>query len=576
MSSVTLMARLGADSTGSPPDQRVRPGPRSGSEALQTGHARLFLVSGMMASIFIVIAVRLLVLVAPDGPIISANNLASALPVQSRAEITDRNGILLATSLSVATLYANPQALLDVDKAADSLAPYLPNLSKQQLVKRLSNLEKKNVWLRRKLTPRQQAKIHELGIPGVDFEYEDKRLYPHGPLFAHVIGHVNIDNDGQAGLEKGLNNFLQTQSEPIQTSLDLRIQHILKGELLSAIQNFQAIGAAGTVMDVKTGEILSMVSLPDFDPNRVPQSPEDARFFNRSTLGIYEPGSTLKIMTIAMALEYGTATLEKKFDATKPLRIAKFTINDTYAENRWLSVPEIFIHSSNIGAARIAMDIGPERQKSFLKRIGLLEKPTTEIEEVGTPMFPTLWGEVRTMTVSYGHGVAVSQLQLAGAFAAIVNGGLKVKPTFVANKTSQETERVLSRENSQILSNLLRLNVLEGTGKQADVPGFMVGGKTGTAEKAVAGGYDTESVITSFVAAFPMDSPRYLVLVMLDEPKGTEQTHGFAYAGWNAAPTVAKVISRIGPLLGVLPGNDSKDENANALLVSLREGEVGG
>lgn len=575
MSSVPLVARLGADPTGSPPDRRVRVGPRSGHKALETGHARLVVVALVLAAGFLIIAARLLVLAAPDGAGARTGGPGlGPVAVRERAEIEDRNGVILATNLTVASLYADPGAVLDAAAAAEALAPLLPGTSRGALLARLTS-DRSFVWLNRHLTPRAQAAIHNLGIPGIGFRSEQRRVYPHGALAAHAVGFTDVDNQGLAGIEQGLDAELRGRTGPLRLSLDIRVQHVLRDELADAIKTFRAIGAAGTVMDIATGEILALVSLPDFDPNRVAESSADARF-NRATLGIYEPGSTFKILTMAMALELGTATLDQKFDATAPLRVARFTIRDDHPENRWLSVPEIFVYSSNVGAARMALDVGPERQRAFLDRMGLLERPGFELAEAGTPLFPNRWGEVSTITVAYGHGIAVSQLQLAGAFAAVVNGGTAVSPTLVAREDATPGLRLLSQETSDALCALLRLNVLEGTGKLADAPGFMVGGKTGTAEKAVAGGYDPDALLSLFVAAFPMNAPRYAVLVMLDEPKGTEATKGYATAGWTVAPMTARIVSRIGPLLGVAPVADAEPEAADALLVSLRGRRAGG
>ena len=386
-----------------------------------------------------------------------------------------------------------------------------------------------------------------------------------------TVGFTDRDNQGIAGIEQGRDAELRERDGPLRLSLDIRVQYAVREELADAMKTFQAIGAAGTVMEVATGEILALVSLPDFDPNRVPQSSANARF-NRATLGIYEPGSTFKILTTAMALEYGTATLEQKFDATVPLRVARYTIRDHHPENRWLSVPEIFVYSSNVGAARMALAVGPERQRAFLDSMGLLRRPGIELAEAGAPLFPKRWNDVSTITIAYGHGIAVSQLQLASAFAAVVNGGTRITPSLLARDDAPPApgERLLSPETSEALRVLLRLNVLKGTGRQADAEGFEVGGKTGTAEKAIAGGYDPNALVSSFVAAFPMDAPRYAVLVMLEEPKGTDATQGYATAGWTAAPAASAIVARVAPLLGVAPVKRTESKTADALMVSLR------
>ena len=570
-----IMARLGAGPTGSPPNRRARVGhslgrarARSGVEALRTGHARLIFVAVLFAAGFALLGARLVDLAMERGPARNASAEASAAAIP-RAEIVDRNGVVLASNLSVASLYANPRAVLDAAAAADALAAALPELSRGQLLERLS-ADRSFVWLRRHLSPRQQAAVHALGIPGIGFREEQRRVYPLGSLAPHVVGYADIDNHGLAGIEKSLDDALAVPgAAPVRLSLDVRAQHILRDELAAALETFGAAGAAGLVMDVRTGEILALVSLPDFDPNLVANSQAEARF-NRATLGVYEPGSTLKILTMAMALDYGTATLEDRFDATQPLRIARFTIGDSHARDRWLTVPEIFVYSSNVGAARMALEIGPERQRAFFERMGLLARPAIELAEVGAPMIPAAWGEVSAVTISYGHGIALSPLQLTGVVAALVNGGHAVSPTLLRAESAPLGANVVSSETSDALRALLRLNVLEGTGALADAAGYVVGGKTGTAEKARDGGYASDAVVSSFLGAFPMDAPRYAVFVMLDEPRGTADTQGFAAAGWTVAPVVAQVVARLAPLLGIAP-RDAGDKGtaAGALFISL-------
>ncbi|MBT3401821.1 MAG: penicillin-binding protein 2 [Rhodospirillaceae bacterium] len=390
-------------------------------------------------------------------------------------------------------------------------------------------------------------------------------------LAAHVVGFTGIDHEGLAGIEKGLDESLVAGND-VALSIDIRVQHALRAELMASVEEFQAIGAAAIVMDAHSGEILGMVSLPDFDPGAMKQVAAD-RLFNRATLGVYEMGSTFKAFTTAAALESGTANLNDTYDASKPLRVARFTINDDHAKNRWLSVAEIFQYSSNIGSARMALDMGTERQQQFLKSLGLLDRPSLEIPEVGAPMVPRPWREISTMTIAYGHGIAVSPLQMVRAYGVVVNGGHDVTPTLLARSAADRAapKRILSEHTSQTMRALLGLVVDEGTGRQAQAEGYLVGGKTGTAEKAGAGGYRRKALLSSFVAAFPINDPRYVVFVALDEPQGTERTFNFASAGWTAAPTASRVVSRIAPLLGVAP-TTTKSAPAESLLVSVRKG----
>ncbi len=521
--------------------------------ALKKSQARLTAVAGIFAIGFLVLAGRVV-----DLTLVRIPELFAAPPVVTalafRPDITDRNGILLATSLKGVSLYANPRDIPNPKQAARHLAAIIPGLDQAATVARLSS-EKSFVWLERHLGPRQQDAINRLGIPGLNFEPTVKRIYPQGRHAAHVIGYVGIDSEGLGGIEKTLDyEGRQDETRAQVLSIDLRVQNALREELIWAVAEFRAIGAAGVVMDVATGEILALVSLPDFDPNRIDQSINDQRF-NRATLAVYEMGSTFKTFTTANALEIGTVNLKSGYDASEPIRVARFIIRDDHAKNRWLSVPEILVYSSNIGAAKMALDIGSERQRKFLGDLGLLRAAEIELPEVGSPLSPTPWREINTMTIAFGHGVAVSPVQLANAFATIINGGVHHVPTLFKRVPGARTpgKRVLSEHVSADMRHLLRRIVVEGTGKKAAAPGYVVGGKTGTAEKAKAGGYNRKALIASFVGAFPMNDPRYVVLALLDEPKGNESTFNFASAGWTAAPTVGRIISRIAPILAVKP-----------------------
>ena len=367
----------------------------------------------------------------------------------------------------------------------------------------------------------------------------------------------------------------------------MRVQNILRQELMTAIEEFRAIGAAGLVLDARTGELLAMVSLPDFNPNNPGLASADSRF-NRVTQGVYEMGSTFKLFTAAMALDSGTTTLNGGYDASKPIRVARHTIRDYRAKNRWLSVPEILVHSSNIGAAEMALDVGGQLQRIYLEQLGLLEPATIELPEVGVPLVPspTQWRDVHTMTIGFGHGISVSPLQLASGVAAVVNTGVFRRPTVIRREGPDESgsdergpgedgaeeaepdgdgRRVISPETSRTMCALMRLIVLSGTGRNADVPGLRIGGKTGTAEKIVGGRYSRNARISSFIGAFPIDAPRYVVLAMIDEPQGNASTHFYATGGWVAAPVIRSVSQRIAPLLGVEPkpldGDDEAPQN---------------
>lgn len=525
--------------------------------SIEVGRARLVAVGAVFALCFFVLAGRLVDLTLIRQ---SPNRGAGEAPIASlsRGDIVDRNGVLLATNLRTASLFANPRKILETKEAVAGVLGVLPNVDADALRKKLTS-KRQFVWVKRNLSPRQQDAINRIGIPGLGFVEEPKRVYPQGKLASHIIGYTDVDNKGLAGVEKTFDERLAgNDGEPVALSLDVRVQHVLGEELQRGSTEFSAIGAAGIVLDVRTGEVIGMTSLPDFDPNQISESTAEQRF-SRATLGVYEMGSTLKTFTLAAALETGTVRMQDGYDATKPIRVGRFVIRDDHGKGRWLSVQEIFIYSSNIGAAKMAMDIGAERQQEFLGRLGLLTAPDIELPEVGAPMLPTPWRDVSTMTVAFGHGIAISPLQLASGVAALVNGGLKTRPTLARHEEGDEvkSERVVSPRTSAQMRRLLRLVVESGTGTKAATDGYLVGGKTGTAEKAGVGGYQRKALISSFVGVFPISEPRYVVLVMLDEPKGNKSTFNFASGGWTAAPIVSRVISRIGPLLGVEPEDRS-------------------
>jgi cell division protein FtsI (penicillin-binding protein 3) len=531
----------------------------------RTGRARLGLAALMFGLAYSVIGARIVTFAmqAPEGP---AYAMGGDLAVSAvRPDITDRNGLILATDVKTSSLFAEPRRIIDVDEAIELLTSVLPDLDTEALRMRLST-DKGFVWIKREITPKQQAEIHSLGLPGIGFRRENRRVYPLGRVAAHVIGHVNIDNRGIAGIEKhlddkgladlhGMGFAFDRAQEPVALSLDLRIQHVVRDELAAAMEKFKAKAAAGVVIDIHTGEVIAMASLPDYDPNQ-PATALDPEAINRMVTGVYEMGSTFKTFTVAMGLDYGTATMEKRYDAANALRVGRFTIDDYRGKNRALSVPEVFIYSSNIGTARMAMEVGIERHQAFLKRFGLLERIQTELPEYGDPKFPKVWKQLNQMTISFGHGISVTPLQMAAASAALVNGGQMIPPTFL--KRSSEEARaiatpVLQPRTSEQVRYLMRLNVQKGTATKAEREGYAIGGKTGTAEKVDGGRYAKDKRLTSFLGAFPMDAPRYAILVMLDEPQGLTETHGYATAGWNAAPTSGNIVARIAPMLGVLP-----------------------
>ena len=521
---------------------------------VETARTRLVIGGILFAAGFLVIAGRLVELgvvrhlAAPDPTPIAAAEPARLL---QRADIVDRNGVLLATNLTTASLFAVPRRVRDPDNTARRLAAILPDLDAAETAKRLRS-SRGFVWLKRNLTPRQQFQVNRLGMLGLDFVREQRRVYPHGVLTAHVVGFTGIDNDGLAGVEKSLDAELRDAPAPLRLSLDIRVQQILRAALADQIVRFDAIGGGGIVLDANTGEVVALVSLPDFDANQAGTAADYARF-NRVTLGVYELGSIFKVFNHALALESGIVNLDSGYDTTEPLRVARFTISDFHGEKRWLTVPEIFIHSSNIGSAKMAADIGGPAQRAFLSELGLLARTGIELAERGQPIGPAPWRDINTMTIAYGHGIAVTPLHAAAAVGAIVNGGRRQTPTLLMRRASAAGARIVSQRTSEIMRALMRLVVAEGTGGQAAAPGYLVGGKTGTAEKQADGRYQRDALISSFVGVFPIDAPRYVVLAMLDEPQGTAESFGFATGGWTAAPVVSRVITRMAPLLGIAP-----------------------
>lgn len=541
------------------------------AKSVEVSHNRLFVIMILFAIAFMVVGLRVLDVAVISGESTSVSDLegdAASEPIYRRSDIVDRNGIILATSLETASVYANPKIMLDKQQAAQKLASVFKDLNVNEL-KAKFNIDKNFVWIKRNLTPSEQYKVNALGIPGVYFRAEEKRIYPHKNLFSHSLGFVNIDSHGISGLEKQFDKYLTkkisvddkyNEEMPLKLSLDVRVQNIMRESLLESINTFKAKGGSGIVMDVTSGEILAMVSLPDFDPNQ-PSSAKPDDIFNRVTYGVYEMGSTFKIFNTAMALDNGTISMKDSYDVASPIKIGGFSINDYHPKAPTLTVPEIFMYSSNIGSAKIALDAGASVQKSFLKKLGLLDEITLEIPEKGKPLFPSAWSKISSMTISYGHGIAVSAMHVASATAALINGGIFYPATLLKKEDSDiYGKRIVNIKTSDNMRKLLRLTVQHGTGEKADVANYLVGGKTGSADKVVVGGYNRHAIISSFIGAFPMNKPKYVVYAMIDEPTGNKSTGGFATGGMIAAPVVNKVISRIGPMLNVMPVDVNKYE----------------
>jgi cell division protein FtsI (penicillin-binding protein 3) len=487
----------------------------------------------------------------------------------ARPDILDRNGEVLATDVKAASLFGEPKRLIDVDEAVELLTAVMPDLDAKEVRERLGNRKRGFAWLKREIGAKQQQEIYRLGLPGIGFLNENKRTYPNGAEVAHLIGLVNVDNQGIAGIEKWLDGNglaalhaagLATDrlQEPVQLAVDLRVQHAVRDELIAARDKFKAKAVAGVVTDVRTGEILAMVSVPDFDPNN-PKEANDPTRINRLTTGVFEMGSTFKALTIAMGLDSGKYNLNSMLDARASLRYGKFNISDYHAQRRVLSLSEVFTYSSNIGTAKVALGMGVEHHKWFLRKMGQLDRLTTELPESAMPLVPKRWGELNTITIAFGHGLSVAPLQATMAVGALMNGGYMIPPTFLKRSEKDAmalAKQVIKPETSAMMRYLMRLNAEKGSARKVDVPGYYVGGKTGTAEKVVNGRYSKTKLLTTFMAVLPADKPRYLLTILLDEPQPLPETHGYATSGWNAAPTTGKIIARIAPMLGLEPRLD--------------------
>ena len=526
---------------------------RREAAVLETGRRRLALTSAMFLAAFLAVAARL-VEVGVDldwgSAALADGSRAAGSLVAERGEIVDRNGVILAISVPSATLVADARDVEDAGTVVARLVEIIPDLDVDAAMRRLDS-ERAHVVLHRDVTPTQHQQIHDLGLVGVSFERGRRRIHPQGRLLAHLVGATNPDGDGLVGIENGLQDRL-VDGDTVRLSVDVRLQQIVREEVLAAVREFRARAGVGLVMDVNTGEVLSMVSLPDFDPDSFGSASDDAQR-NNATLAVHEMGSTFKVLTTAMALDAGVAGLTTGFDATRPLRVHGHVINDYHGQGRWLTLVEVLRHSSNIGTAQLARMIGTERQRSYLDALGMLDRPDLELSETGYPIVPSPWRDINTMTIGFGHGLSVSALQLVSAISAVVNGGIHRSPTLLAvgDGDVDEGTRVFDPRTSDLMRRLMRDVVINGTGGNADADGYIVGGKTGTAEKVRGGVYGRRALLSSFVAAFPMHRPRFVVFTMLDEPVGNESTYGYATGGWVAAPAVGRIIERMGLLYGV-------------------------
>jgi len=533
--------------------------------SLDSSASRMRLAALGFLVLFGVISGKLVYLGFKPEPATTRRAAAEAVSA-SRPDILDRNGEVLASDVKVMSVFAEPRRLIDKDEATELLAAALPDVDSKELRERLGS-RKGFVWVKREVSPHQKDEVFHLGLPGVGLIAENKRVYPNGPIGAHVLGFANIDNQGIAGIEKyidgqGLTDLhnlgfgaTPDDLQPITLSLDIRATHALRDELERGLARFKAKAAGAAIMDVTTGEVVALASLPDYDPNK-PTEALDPIHINRMNVGVYEMGSTFKALTIAMALDSGKVNLNSRLDARGALSFGRFKIHDYHAQNRALTVPEVFTYSSNIGTARMAMGQGVEKHKAFLRKMGQLTRMRTELPESAEPIVPRNWGELNTMTIAFGHGLAVAPLQAMMAVGALMNGGYLMAPTFL-KRTPEEAmktaEQVIKPETSEAMRYLMRLNAEIGTAKKVDINGYYVGGKTGTAEKVIHGHYSKDKLFTTFMAVAPSDKPKYLFLTIMDEPQGLPEDGGHATAAYNSGYLTGQIIERVGPIIGLAP-----------------------
>ena len=536
------------------------------AEATQVARNRLLLGAAFGCAVFALIGLQVVTLSLET---VENGYRPASREQPARGWIYDRNGRVLASSLSAFEIYADPAEVMDPVAAAIELARLLPDMTEEKALEKLTRRGRYSelAW---KVSPQTYSRVLAAGIVGVHGRKRATRFYPQKEQAAHVLGTVDKDNRGLAGIEAGFNDILE-RGEDVRLAIDLEAQAILRRSIAGQIESFEAIGGAGVVLDVRTGEIVALVSLPDYDPNSYQGADEDA-LFNRATRGVYELGSTFKILNTAMALDSGVFSTGDMVDVVSPLRVGGFVIDDFHAERRPLNVAEVMVVSSNKGSARIADILGVKVQRRYISALGLTDRLDLGVPEAAEPLVPARWKRTELLTISYGHGLSVSPVHLAAAGATAVGDGLKVEPSLVlgGGRSGIDVE-VFSQATTRQVRAIMRRVVTHprGTGRKADVPGYVVGGKTGTAEKHAAGGYNQKANIASFVGAFPLNDPRYVVMVMVDEPKGQEFSHDYATGGWVAAPAAHRFIAHAAPLLDVAPVDEKSPEIRQSLEVKL-------
>jgi len=548
---------------------RVR-NPGEKTLALATTHQRLMLLMLLFGALALVVLAK----IAWMGVFAGEAQQRLVDRALARGDIVDRNGRVLARTIEAWSIGIHTDRLLnDPQVLAQKLAELMPEKTADEYLAMIRTRQASRTpftYLKRRAMPELVAAVNALGEPGIGYAREPERLYPQTTLAAHVLGYTDLAGNGVTGMERVLNERLSdpaTRGTPTALAIDTRVQAVMESELYGAMVDQQAIGAAGVVLDVHTGEVVAMVSLPVYNPNKPQGDRNDAQWRNSVTQSVYELGSTFKPLTMANAMDAGVVTsLSRRYDASAPLKVGRYTIHDEHSDGRWLNVPEALIYSSNIVTARIADELGEQRTASFFRKLHFNAKPDIELKERGAPIWPSFWGRTTTMTIGYGHGIAVTPLHLASAYAALVNGGIWRPSTLlkIAPGKAPKGARVISQATSDKMRQMLRMIVTEGTGKNANVPGMRVGGKTGTADKASEGGYNRSTTVSTFASAFPMDAPRYVVITMLDSPKGSALSYGQRTAAFVSAPAAGRIIARIGPMLGIVP-DTSRDIDVSEL-----------
>lgn len=541
-------------------------------ESVNVCKRRILTIIGLFLLIYCIIIVRIFNVCLVNGISFEKEKITYYRPKRGitvpvhRANITDRNGVVVATNLPTVNLFTNPQKVSNANEIAKKLSDIFEDVSYEDFLIKLTR-KSRFVYLKRNISPQQQAKVNALGFPELEFQPSETRIYPQKDLLAHVLGNTDIDNIGIAGLEKSLNDRLNSSTKDLRLTIDLGVQYAIRDELIKAKEKFKAERATAILMDINTSEVIALASVPDYDLNRRDFKDKDIKF-NFATLGVYEAGSVFKVFNTALGLDSGKIKIKDSFDATKPLKMGRHKITDYRVPAKWLTVGETLIHSSNIASAQMALKVGKDLQIKFFKNLGFWDKiQNLEVFEKGRPIHRSekYWQDHTVATTAYGYGISVTPMHIITAFSAILNGGIYTPPTLISENSQRESKRIISKQTSLDMRKLLRDVVIYGSGKNANIDGYEVAGKTGTANKIVDGRYIKGKNVTSFVSAFPSSDPKYALMVIIDDPKPIKETFGFVTSGWNACPTGGNIIKRIAPQLNIKPNFDIPTQRENVL-----------